>query len=90
MFLLQVDHLARSYRLEELPYLEQQVQQEAQQNKEFWEHQESERIAALILDHDMALKHGARLARIEPDRKEFMDNLKRARQSIYKVSCKEI
>jgi len=47
--ILQVDYLARAKRIEEIPMLLKQYEEEKQINVEFWEQQERERVSCSFL-----------------------------------------
>lgn len=49
MSFLQVDYLARAKRIEEIPQLLKQYEEEKQVNVEFWEQQERERVSCNFL-----------------------------------------
>ena len=44
-----MDYLARAKRIEEVPMLQKQFEEEKKVNKEFWEQQEKERVSSTAL-----------------------------------------
>ncbi|XP_046545419.1 eukaryotic translation initiation factor 3 subunit A-like [Haliotis rubra] len=84
-----VDFHQRALRLSEIPLLQQQYMNESIQAKDFWEHQEVERIEALKKERHHALETQKRLSRIMDDKNEFLGRLRDARRSDYEANLKD-
>ncbi|PVD29624.1 hypothetical protein C0Q70_08879 [Pomacea canaliculata] len=84
-----VDYLARAKRIEEIPLLLKQYEEDKKVGREFWEQQEQERIENLKKERVYGLETKARLSRIFEDSEIFLNTLKKARKSDYEDKLKE-
>nr|KAG5699054.1 hypothetical protein BaRGS_025448 [Batillaria attramentaria] len=84
-----VDYLARAKRIEEIPLLLKQYEEEKQLNKEFWEQQEKERIEQMKKERMHALETKSRLSKIIEDSELFLNSLKKARKSEFEEKLKD-
>uniref|UniRef100_V5GT97 Eukaryotic translation initiation factor 3 subunit A n=1 Tax=Anoplophora glabripennis TaxID=217634 RepID=V5GT97_ANOGL len=84
-----VDYFERAKRLEEIPLLQANMKERQLQDQNFWEQQEKERIAAAIEERKLAVATRDRLARMKPDKDEFLAKLKKERNIVYEDKLKE-
>ncbi|XP_074640186.1 eukaryotic translation initiation factor 3 subunit A-like [Tubulanus polymorphus] len=84
-----IDYFARAKRVEELPLLKKQYDEESVTLKKFWEDEEDIRIKALVVEREQALEHRDRLRKIIPDKDQFLNELKASRKSVFKEKLKE-
>ncbi|XP_038070964.1 eukaryotic translation initiation factor 3 subunit A-like [Patiria miniata] len=80
-----VDFAARARRVEELPLLVKQYEQQAVEDRKIWEEMEEQRIAEAISEREKALESRDRLARMAGDKKKFAEMLEQTRYSIYQT-----
>ncbi|XP_071827297.1 eukaryotic translation initiation factor 3 subunit A-like [Apostichopus japonicus] len=78
-----IDYFCRAQRVEEIPLLEKQYEEEAMTSKELWEEMESERIEMAQKEREHALAIRDRLKRMTKDKNEFLNMLKETRSNIY-------
>lgn len=83
-----VDYLARAKRLEEIPLLELQFDEERVQMQKFWEEQERERIEALKKEREYALECRNRLSHMKEERDKFIKTLSESRKSDFNERLK--
>lgn len=84
-----VDYFERAKRLEEIPLIQAYLKEKQMQDQMFWEQQEKERIAAAIAEREQAVATRDRLARMKPDKEEFLAKLKKERNQAYEEKLKE-
>merc|ERR1711956_176949 len=84
-----VDYLARAKRIEELPLLLEQHEEDQKARKVFWEEQEKERIENLKTERDHALETKARLSLMKTDLDSFTSTLKKAKKSEYEDKLRD-
>jgi len=84
-----VDYLARAKRIEELPLLLEQHEEDQKASKVFWEEQEKERIENLKTERDHALETKARLSLMKTDLDAFTGTLKKAKKSEYEDKLRD-
>lgn len=84
-----IDHFARAKRLEEIPFLAKQYEQEKKVAREFFEQQEAEKIEQLKSDRQMALASRDRLTRMKADKDEFLNLLRGQRKEMFKKKLAE-
>lgn len=84
-----VDYFERAKRLEEIPLLQASMKERQLQDQNFWEQQEKERIAAAIEERKLAVATRDRLARMKPDKEEFLAKLKKERNIVYEDKLRE-
>nr|CAH7733430.1 unnamed protein product [Callosobruchus chinensis] len=84
-----VDYFERAKRLEEIPLIQAAIKERQLQDQQFWEQQEKERIAAAIEERKLAVATRDRLARMKPDKEEFLQRLKKERNQMYEDKLKE-
>jgi len=84
-----VDYLARAKRLEELPLLLEQYEEDQKARKIRWEEQEKERIENMKTERDHALKTKARLSMMKVDLDAFTSTLKKAKKSEYEDKLRD-
>lgn len=84
-----VDYFERAKRLEEIPLLQASMKERQLQDQNFWEQQEKERIAAAIEERKLAVATRDRLVRMKVDKDEFLNKLKKERNSVYEDKLKE-
>ncbi|KAH9508602.1 Eukaryotic translation initiation factor 3 subunit A [Bulinus truncatus] len=84
-----VDYLARAKRIEEIPLLQEQFEEDQKARKLFWEEQEKERIESTKQERAHALETKARLILMKLDLDSFTSTLKKAKKSEYEDKLKE-
>ncbi|CAG5135673.1 unnamed protein product [Candidula unifasciata] len=84
-----VDYLARAKRIEELPLLQEQFEEDQKTRREFWEQQEKERIETLKQERTHALETKARLIQMKVDLDIFTSNLKKNKKSEFEEKLKD-
>ncbi|KAI8789964.1 eukaryotic translation initiation factor 3 subunit A isoform X2 [Biomphalaria glabrata] len=84
-----VDYLARAKRIEEIPLLQDQYEEDQKARKAFWEEQEKERIESTKLERAHALETKARLILMKSDLDTFTNSLKKAKKSEYEDKLKD-
>merc|ERR1712156_1246852 len=82
-----VDYLARAKRLEEIPLLIEQHEEDQKARKIYWE--EKERIENLKKERTHALETKARLSLMKTDLDAFTSTLKKAKKSEYEEKIRE-
>nr|XP_022338794.1 eukaryotic translation initiation factor 3 subunit A-like isoform X2 [Crassostrea virginica] len=83
----EIDHFTRARRLEEIPLLAKQCEEEKKEAKEIFEQQEAEEIEQLKNDWQMALTTRGRLKMIEAaDKDEFLKMFQEQRKEEFKKS----
>ncbi|GAB6024924.1 Eukaryotic translation initiation factor 3 subunit A [Chamberlinius hualienensis] len=83
------DHLARAKRLEEIPLIQKAWEEKKIKDKEFWEHEEKQRIKLLIEERNMSLQQRDRLKRIVEDKEKYVAHIKAARHDEYEAKRKD-
>lgn len=83
------DHFERAKRIEEMPLLEAQHEKQKVMDKEIFEKMEKQRIDDLIAQRELALKHRDRMLRIKPEAEKFANEIRAARQQVYKAKHDE-
>lgn len=78
-----VDYFERAKRLEEIPLVQAHMKERQLQDQAFWEQQENERIQAAVEERKLAVATRNRLARMKPDKDEFLAKLKKERNIVY-------
>ncbi|KAJ8025425.1 Eukaryotic translation initiation factor 3 subunit A [Holothuria leucospilota] len=78
-----IDYFCRAQRVEEIPLLLKQYEEEAKASKDLWEEMESERIEMAKKEREQALAIRDRLKRMTKDKNEFLNMLKETRANIY-------
>ncbi|KAL3269582.1 hypothetical protein HHI36_008646 [Cryptolaemus montrouzieri] len=84
-----VDYFERAKRLEEIPLLQASIKEKQLQDQNFWELQETERIAIAIEERKLAVATRDRLLRMKPDKDAFLEKLKKERNIVYEDKVKE-
>merc|ERR1711963_341807 len=84
-----VDYLARAKRIEEIPLLIEQHEEDQKARKIFWEEQEKERIENVKKERTHALETKARLSLMKNDLDAFTSTLKKAKKSEYEDKLRE-
>ncbi|XP_048744696.2 eukaryotic translation initiation factor 3 subunit A-like isoform X2 [Ostrea edulis] len=84
-----IDHFARAKRLEEIPVLAKQYEEEKKMAREFFEQQEAEKIEQLKKDRQLALASQDRLSRMKTEKDEFLNLLRGQRKEIFKKKLAE-
>lgn len=84
-----VDHLERAKRIEEIPLLQIEYEENKRKDEEFWAEHEKERIKAIKEERAMAVQHRDRLMRLKEHVVKFLDRLKTARASVYETELEE-
>merc|ERR1712136_570167 len=78
-----VDYFERAKRVQEIPILKQMYEEKKKNDAALWDKLEDERVANWKKEQTMMLQHKERLARMDADRKTFMNHLKETRQALY-------
>ncbi|XP_077992284.1 eukaryotic translation initiation factor 3 subunit A-like [Glandiceps talaboti] len=78
-----VDFAARAQRVEEIPLLKIEAEENGVEEREFWEQQEEERIKKLISEREIAKRERDRLANMRDEKDLFIKTLTQARMSVY-------
>ncbi|XP_070541115.1 eukaryotic translation initiation factor 3 subunit A-like [Ptychodera flava] len=78
-----IDYTARAQRLEEIPLLKNEAEENAVKDREKWDQQEEERITRLSEERELAKKERDRLSKLTQEKDKFLNSLKEARQSVY-------
>ncbi|GFV99046.1 eukaryotic translation initiation factor 3 subunit A [Trichonephila clavipes] len=76
-----VDHYERAKRIEEMPLLLAEYEENKVKDAEFWEQHEKERIKAIKEERTLAVQERDRLMRLKDDKDNFLERLKKARAS---------
>nr|XP_022338776.1 eukaryotic translation initiation factor 3 subunit A-like isoform X2 [Crassostrea virginica] len=84
-----IDHFARAKRLEEIPQLAKQYEEEKKVARDFFEQQEAEKIEQMKSDREMALTSRDRLKRMKSDKDEFLNMLRGQRKEMFKKKLAE-
>jgi len=84
-----VDYLARAKRIEEIPLLQEQYEEDQKARKMFWEEQEKTRIEQLQKEREHALETKASLSLMTADLDAFTSTLKKAKKSEYEEKLRE-
>lgn len=84
-----IDHFARAKRLEEIPFLAKQYEQEKKVAREFFEQQEAEKIEQLKSDRQMDLASRDRLNRMKTDKDEFLNLIRGQRKEMFNKKLAE-
>ncbi|GBM00210.1 Eukaryotic translation initiation factor 3 subunit A [Araneus ventricosus] len=84
-----VDHLERAKRIEEIPLLQAEYEENKVKDLEFWEHHEKERIKLINEERTLAVQERDRLLRLKDDKDAFLERLKKARASEYQEKLEE-
>ena len=80
-----VDHTERAKRLEEIPLLEAQYEKEKVIDKKLFVEMEKQRIAELVAERELALKHRDRLLRMTKDADAFKAKIRQNRLQEFQV-----
>ncbi|XP_065925615.1 eukaryotic translation initiation factor 3 subunit A isoform X3 [Magallana gigas] len=83
------DYFARAKRLEEIPLLKKQYEQEKKVAREFFELQEAKKIEQLNRDRQMALASRDRLNRMKTDKDEFLNLFRGQRKEMFEKKLAE-
>eukprot|EP00105_Crassostrea_gigas_P009928 XP_011425042.1 PREDICTED: eukaryotic translation initiation factor 3 subunit A isoform X1 [Crassostrea gigas] len=83
------DHFARAKRLEEIPLLTKQYEQEKKVARKFFELQEAKKIEQLNRDRQMALASRDRLNRMKTDKDEFLNLFRGQRKEMFEKKLAE-
>ncbi|KAI1305932.1 Eukaryotic translation initiation factor 3 subunit A [Halotydeus destructor] len=78
-----MDHLERAKRLEEIPLLQAQYEQEKIRDRELFEQAEVERVKTIVAERELALTHRDRLLRMRDEATKFANKIKEARSAEY-------
>lgn len=84
-----IDYFERAKRIEEIPLIENWLQEMAVKDLVFWENQEKTRIENAIAERENAVALQERLKRIYPDRDVYLDRLRADRKSMYVEKIKK-
>jgi translation initiation factor 3 subunit A len=80
-----IDHLERAKRIEEIPFLQEQYEKEKIFEKELFEEMEKQRIAELVAERELALKHRDRLLRMTSHAEAFQAKIRQNRQQEFQI-----
>jgi len=84
-----VDHFQRALRLEELPLLKEQYEQDKDAGKVIWMEQEQERIEQERKDRKVAEESQVRLGKMKDDKDKYLENLLQERKNVFDRKLKE-
>lgn len=84
-----MDYLARAMRVEEVPLLKKQYEDQLVSDKQFWDEQEEERINKAVAEHQTLVETSGRLQRMLPDKYSFIENLTKTRKAAHEEKMKE-
>ncbi|XP_074614008.1 eukaryotic translation initiation factor 3 subunit A-like [Acropora palmata] len=84
-----MDYLARAMRVEEVPLLTKQYEDQLVSDKQFWDEQEEERINKAVAEHQTLVETSGRLQRMLPDKYSFIENLTKTRKAAHEEKMTE-
>ncbi len=84
-----VDFFARAKRVEEIPLLVKQYEEQSVSDRKLWDEMEQQRIIEATNERKEALSCKERLSRMAEDKKNFAEMLEQTRFSIYKDKLAE-
>lgn len=81
---LQIDHMERAKRLEEIPLLEKEFVRREEERRKLWDELERERVERAIAERQLAMEQKRRLSRMAEDKECFIQKLQAERYEEYK------